>query len=705
MTTEPSELVVVREQAPALAGFATASPALTLQRGKAVADAAAPVIRDLGMVKRIHQSFHVYFDGWTMVGAMVGVFPVTVRTWEIGHDEGYGANVEARSLSGEVVGAADAIVMRDEEVGGKQKWLEAPAFQVVSMAQCVPVETEILTRRGWLRQDQLLLGEDVLAYDLAADFCRWVPLEDVSVYADQPLMRMRSRSLDVLCTPEHTWPIRASRGEARVEYRKLVQAQAFPGLGMHPFHALVVAAPAEGGFSPLTPEEAAVIGWLVTDGTLRWSPTGNPRIHIDQSKPHGIAELQRLLAGKATERIMPAGERTFPTGRTYATRQAHRFDLSAVFARYLLERAGMKTKDDLPLLVPHLSVKAREAMLAAVLQAEAHVRLGGGRTGRTAVLGQREGRVLDGLQLLVALSGRALGKPQFGPEQGFVRQTIRSNRYLQTSHIRQEPAGRGDVWCPTTALGTWVMRQRGQVIITGNTRAGGKALRQPLGWIMRLAGYEATPAEEMDEAAAARGETVTGGRGVAPGWRDIGEQNNTHQRMNVHLANNGLGEWAATWLDSKGYHRPLSKPQMADLRRAVDRELEDRKTSGPGASPAPQGATPGPDPTSEAGERGTVARTSATALADRRDDPASDTQSPAPNPPAAAGAGAPTSRRSPASPGDRRDHQSAPSQRLGEGDEGADHQSRPDSSADTGETTGGGGEAGSGRDHNPRRRR
>jgi hypothetical protein len=247
--------IIVREQAPSLAAFSTASPALTLARGKAVADAAAPVIRDLNLVKRIHQSYHVYFDGWTMVGAMVGVFPVTVRTWEIGQDEGYGANVEARSLTGEVVGAADAIVMRDEEVGGKQKWLEAPAFQVVSMAQ---------------------------------------------------------------------------------------------------------------------------------------------------------------------------------------------------------------------------------------------------------------------------------------------------------------------------------------------TRAGGKALRQPLGWIMRLAGYEATPAEEMDEAAVARGETVSGGRGVRPGWRDIHEQNQAHQRLNVFVANNRLGEWVGQWLQSKGYDRPMSKAQMADLRRAVDRELAERqqKASAP-SSPAP----------------------------------------------------------------------------------------------------------------------
>jgi hypothetical protein len=266
MTEQLADLTLVPQHPPALAGFATASPALTLARGKAVADAAAPVIRELNLVKRIHQSFHVYFDGWTMVGAMVGVFPVTVRTWEIGTDEGYGANVEARTLGGEVVGAADAIVMRDEDVGGKQRWLQAPAFQVASMAQ---------------------------------------------------------------------------------------------------------------------------------------------------------------------------------------------------------------------------------------------------------------------------------------------------------------------------------------------TRAGGKALRQPLGWIMRLAGYEATPAEEMDEGAAARGETVSGGKGVMAGWKDIGDQTRAHQRLEGFVYKHGIGEWVAMWLDSKGYSRPLSKPQMADLRRAVDRELEERKEE-ESSRPASDDADPG-QPTAGAG--------------------------------------------------------------------------------------------------------
>src|SRR5213594_3056918 len=47
---------------------------------------------------------------------------------------------------------------------------------VESMAQCVPIDAEILTKRGFRRVDEISIGEDVLAYDKAGDTCRWTSL-------------------------------------------------------------------------------------------------------------------------------------------------------------------------------------------------------------------------------------------------------------------------------------------------------------------------------------------------------------------------------------------------------------------------------------------------------------------------------------------------------------------------------------------------
>jgi hypothetical protein len=115
--------------------FASDDPAVVVQRATRIAEVIAPLIRQQNLVKRIGQSEHVYVEAWALAGSMLGVFATTVRTWEIGDDQGYGATVEARTLAGAVVGRADAVVMRSEEVGGKRKWEFAPAFQLISMAQ------------------------------------------------------------------------------------------------------------------------------------------------------------------------------------------------------------------------------------------------------------------------------------------------------------------------------------------------------------------------------------------------------------------------------------------------------------------------------------------------------------------------------------------------------------------------------------------
>jgi hypothetical protein len=165
----------------------------------------------------------------------------------------------------------------------------------------------------------------------------------------------------------------------------------------------------------------------------------------------------------------------------------------------------------------------------------------------------------------------------------------------------------------------WLMAPRFQLISMAQTRGASKALRMPLGFVMQLAGYDATPAEEM-EAAAARGETVTGGRGVAPGWRDINEQQRAHADLGALIDQHGLRPWVAEWLESKGYQRPLAKGQLNQLRRAIDREIEEKsdpapippsgagsdQTSGEVVSSGRESAAPPPPrtPMSEAGSSG-----------------------------------------------------------------------------------------------------
>ena len=111
--------------------FRSDDPREVIARATDTANALAAVVRAKQLIVRIGQSEHVKVDGWTMLGTLVGVFPVCVWTRPL-EDEPFGfeARVEARTRSGEVVGAAEAQCDRSEA-----NWKTRDSYALRSMAQ------------------------------------------------------------------------------------------------------------------------------------------------------------------------------------------------------------------------------------------------------------------------------------------------------------------------------------------------------------------------------------------------------------------------------------------------------------------------------------------------------------------------------------------------------------------------------------------
>ena len=333
----------------------------------------------------------------------------------------------------------------------------------VENCECVPLDAEILTRNGFKLYWETQIGEEVLAYDIESDNCVWTPLLRVVTYDDAPVVRYSNRhSFDFLCTPDHSWAVLKQKLGTRNYYRKLTPAREFVVS-----ERIIIAARAEGGTSPITPEEAAAIGWIFTDGSVQRISENQVRVYVCQAKPKHIPELRALLGEVSREVVIPETIRTFPTGKTYATRQGYRWILQAGFVNRLFEKAQIRGADDLPQLVLRLSQEARCAMLRAFIQAE------GDEVGR---FGQRSGAVFEAFQLLATLEGQALGKLASDSAKTISVQKLKSRRHVCVSQLNREEVGNMPVWCPTTKYGTWVMRQKGAVTITGNTGSVGRAL-------------------------------------------------------------------------------------------------------------------------------------------------------------------------------------------------------------------------------------
>jgi hypothetical protein len=110
--------------------FGTSDPRVALERMADVATALVDVIRDRKLIARISGREHLTAEAWTTLGGMLGVVPVVAWTRPVDDGSGWEARVEARTLDGRVVGAAESMCTRSE-----QNWRNRDEFALRSMAQ------------------------------------------------------------------------------------------------------------------------------------------------------------------------------------------------------------------------------------------------------------------------------------------------------------------------------------------------------------------------------------------------------------------------------------------------------------------------------------------------------------------------------------------------------------------------------------------
>jgi hypothetical protein len=127
---EPSsELVPLATPAPATL-YGTRDPKIALERMGELADALMDVVRAKRLAVQIRGHEHLRVEGWTTLGALVGVHAAIVWTKPNESGDGIVARAEARTLAGQLVGAAEGECSKAES-----RWRNAEPFAIRSMAQ------------------------------------------------------------------------------------------------------------------------------------------------------------------------------------------------------------------------------------------------------------------------------------------------------------------------------------------------------------------------------------------------------------------------------------------------------------------------------------------------------------------------------------------------------------------------------------------
>jgi len=321
---------------------------------------------------------------------------------------------------------------------------EQQVFKRLKAFYCVPDDHEILTRRGWMRHDDLIVGEDVMVLDPQTHELRWEPLLDVARFDyDGELRTLERRGGRFLFTDDHRWPVEVNRTKVKGKWyggeRKIVRAHE-----LNTTHRI----PLTGEFndygqsSLLSPRHAAILGWVVTDGHGRWNGPNNWQAVVYQSPGKHLDEIIELLGTSPRKPHPDTGVVPVPVGLE---------DRNAITKHY-------HEKNDLPSLVTHLDREAAEAMWQAMFKAEGWTS-GNGTQG----FAQQRSPVAAAFQILCYMTGRSLwlGKG--------TSHYVRTSTSLGVKEGMGREHYRGTIWCPQTPTGTWLMRHDGAVIPTGNT--------------------------------------------------------------------------------------------------------------------------------------------------------------------------------------------------------------------------------------------
>ncbi len=122
------DLMPVRQSIPPPSLFGTTDPQTVVEKATAVANTLKGVLKSQKLISNISGKEYPKCEAWTLLGTMLGVYPVLVWTRKL--DNGWEARVEAKTRDGAVVGAAEAQCLTSE-----RNWANRDDFALRSMAQ------------------------------------------------------------------------------------------------------------------------------------------------------------------------------------------------------------------------------------------------------------------------------------------------------------------------------------------------------------------------------------------------------------------------------------------------------------------------------------------------------------------------------------------------------------------------------------------
>lgn len=368
---------------------------------------------------------------------------------------------QAWALAEWFVGAADWLYM----IGGNH--------------DCHDTETEALTKRGWLKYDEILDDDEVLSFVPETGESEWAPILKRIVREHRgEMVRIQTNSVSLNVTPNHR--ILARDRDWKRDWRDW---QFFTADKLPARVGLPVSGVSSNAGVSLSDDQIALAGWILTDGSIYWK--GNsPKVSIYQSKAG--AEIERLLAALNLEHRHTVRERDIAAvcGRALVAPPLpqHEWTLTADASRTVLE--FLPRKGELPAWANELSGAQFERLLDALVAGDGCWDGGDPESKTVAALhGTKE--FLSSVQSVAVQHGWYARISMARDKDYRLNLCKRDMIQFETKEATTRHQYEGTVWCLTVPRGNFMIRRDGAAHFSGNCWSGSG---DPLRWMMKQVG-------------------------------------------------------------------------------------------------------------------------------------------------------------------------------------------------------------------------
>lgn len=324
---------------------------------------------------------------------------------------------------------------------------------------CVDEQTEVLSKRGWLKNTEVKEGDFIYTLNIKNGIAEWKPVNNIfNKHYDGELVSMESRHFSALVTANHKWAIEKNNKKSfkLIETKDILKNHLIPLIreGEHVNN------------SAYSENFASIMGWWITDGTYQES---EKRISIAQSNkvnPDKCKIIEELLVESGVKFSSCVNMNQMKIFYIYG-------DLSEQ-----LKKACPNKKLTIE-FIESLGKKEKKSLLNSMILGDGGIQ--GGSTPWICVNNKQQAEVYSVLGIrcgyAVRIGSRVI-ESKF-PNGSTYKKEMYYIDFLQTKTVKPQyfkielVKYKGNVWCPSTENQTFYAKRNGKTYFTGNTMARG----------------------------------------------------------------------------------------------------------------------------------------------------------------------------------------------------------------------------------------